>query len=82
MTFNKAKCQVLHLVTTAPCTVGWGQSGWKVAWQKRPRGLVGNQLNMSQQRAQVAKKANGSWLASEPVGQAGPGKEWSCLQPW
>ncbi|GAB0188255.1 hypothetical protein GRJ2_001290800 [Grus japonensis] len=51
MRFNKAQCQVLHLGHNNPrksCLV-----------QKDLGVLVDSQLNMSQQRAQVAKKANG-----------------------
>ena len=60
MRFNKAKCQVLHFGHNNPCNdTGLGESGWKAAWWKRNLGvLVDSQLNMSQQCAQVAKKAN------------------------
>jgi len=49
------------LVTTIPCNAtGLGRSGWKAARRKKDlEVLVDSQLNMSQQRDQVAKKANG-----------------------
>jgi len=61
MSFNKAKCRVLHFGHNNPCNAtGLGKSGWKVAQQKRTLGCWStSQLNMSQQCAQVAKKANG-----------------------
>ena len=48
------------MVTTTPCNAtGWGQSSWKAVWKKKDLGvLVNAQLNTSQKRAQVAKKAN------------------------
>ncbi|PKU43842.1 rna-directed dna polymerase from mobile element jockey-like [Limosa lapponica baueri] len=59
MRFNKAKCRVLHLGHTNPMDApGWGQSGWSCLAEKDLGVLVDSRLNVSQQRAQVAKKAN------------------------
>ncbi|KAK4828106.1 hypothetical protein QYF61_023468, partial [Mycteria americana] len=56
MRFNKAKCKVLHLGHSNPMQCySLGKGGWKAARRKRTWG----HLNMSQQCAQVAKKANG-----------------------
>ena len=52
MSFNRAKCQVLHF--------GLGEEWLESYLMERDLGvLMDSQLNMSQQCAQVAKKANG-----------------------
>ncbi|RMC10268.1 hypothetical protein DUI87_13070 [Hirundo rustica rustica] len=60
MKFNKSKCPVLHFGRNSPCSViGWGRCGWTVPKRKGTWGCWRQQLNMSQQCAQVGKRANG-----------------------
>jgi len=60
MRFSKAKCQVLHFCYNNPMQCyGLGAEGLHGSEEKRDQGLLVNaQLDMSQQCAQVAKRAN------------------------
>lgn len=58
MRFNKINCQVLCLGHTNLMQQVWGRAAGKMPGEISLEVLVNNQLNMSRESAQVAKRAN------------------------
>ncbi|TRZ12535.1 hypothetical protein HGM15179_014568 [Zosterops borbonicus] len=67
--FNKAKCRVMHLGHSNPCSdTGWRKSGWQSLAEKDLGMLVFSQLNMSQCVPMQHIRPMTFWLASENSG--------------
>ena len=58
MKFNKIKCQVLHFGHNNHTLLAWGRVAERLCGRNRPGG-DGQRSAMSQQYAQMARKANG-----------------------